>query len=125
MSETHESDIVPSPHFPRALLISRHSLTTRLTHWINLLCIIVLMMSGLQIFNAHPALYWGQSGADPRQAFFEIGARGSWSNAKGFVRAGGLTFDTTGIFGVSRIPNGHEAARAAPYRRSGGQCRIS
>ena len=39
--------------------IRRHSATTRITHWINALCLVLLFMSGLQIFNAHPALYWG------------------------------------------------------------------
>ena len=42
------------------VLIKRHSLLVRITHWINVLCILVLVMSGLQIFNAHPALYFGQ-----------------------------------------------------------------
>ncbi|WP_088342975.1 MULTISPECIES: cytochrome b/b6 domain-containing protein [Rhodomicrobium] len=45
----------PSPK----LLIRRHSAVTRVTHWVNALCLAVLLMSGLQIFNAHPALYWG------------------------------------------------------------------
>ena len=64
----------------RLLLVARHTRITRLTHWINLLCVIVLLMSGLQIFNAHPALYWGQIGADPGHAAFEIGAAefGRW-----------------------------------------------
>ena len=31
-------------------------------------------MSGLQIFLAHPALYWGQYGADADQPAFEIGS---------------------------------------------------
>ena len=30
-------------------------------HWINLLALTILLLSGLQIFNAHPALYWGKS----------------------------------------------------------------
>jgi len=37
----------------------RHPLPVRLTHWVNALCLLVLLMSGLQILNAHPALYWG------------------------------------------------------------------
>ena len=41
------------------VLIARHSAATRVTHWINALCLSLLLMSGLQIFNAHPALYWG------------------------------------------------------------------
>jgi thiosulfate reductase cytochrome b subunit len=40
-------------------LIYRHRLWVRITHWINAVCMTVLLMSGLQIFNAHPALYWG------------------------------------------------------------------
>lgn len=41
-------------------LVLRHSVWVRVTHWLNLLCLVVLLMSGVQIFNAHPALYWGQ-----------------------------------------------------------------
>ena len=41
----------------------RHSVPVRLTHWINALCLLLLLMSGLQILNAHPALYWGESSA--------------------------------------------------------------
>lgn len=37
----------------------RHRLPVRLAHWIIAGCFVVLLMSGLQIFNAHPALYWG------------------------------------------------------------------
>lgn len=43
----------------QARTIFRHSAWIRLTHWINLLCLILLLMSGLQILDAHPALYWG------------------------------------------------------------------
>lgn len=39
--------------------IYRHALITRVTHWINALCLTILLVSGLQIFNAHPALYFG------------------------------------------------------------------
>ncbi|HXR92097.1 MAG TPA: cytochrome b/b6 domain-containing protein [Steroidobacteraceae bacterium] len=38
----------------------RHPLAVRLTHWVNALCLWLLLMSGLQILNAHPALYWGE-----------------------------------------------------------------
>src|ERR1051325_11158803 len=39
--------------------IYRHALTPRVTHWINAFCLLILLLSGLQIFNAHPALYFG------------------------------------------------------------------
>lgn len=41
--------------------IYRHPWPVRLTHWVNACCVIVLLMSGLQILNAHPALYWGET----------------------------------------------------------------
>jgi thiosulfate reductase cytochrome b subunit len=40
-------------------LVRRHSAATRLTHWLNAFCLAFLLMSGMQIYNAHPALYWG------------------------------------------------------------------
>jgi thiosulfate reductase cytochrome b subunit len=39
----------------------RHSLAVRILHWINVVALCVLLMSGLQIFNAHPVLNWGKS----------------------------------------------------------------
>ncbi|MEP7316156.1 MAG: cytochrome b/b6 domain-containing protein, partial [Sphingomicrobium sp.] len=45
-------------------VVKRHRLSTRLWHWLNVLTLAVMMMSGLTIFNAHPRLYWGQYGAN-------------------------------------------------------------
>ena len=42
-----------------ARVIYRHTLLVRVTHWINAICFVLLLMSGLQIFNAYPALNWG------------------------------------------------------------------
>jgi thiosulfate reductase cytochrome b subunit len=41
--------------------VYRHPVLIRVTHWVNALCLLVLLMSGLQILNAHPALYWGDT----------------------------------------------------------------
>ena len=46
---------------PKTTLVYRHTVLTRITHWINVVCITFLILSGLQIFNAHPALYIGQA----------------------------------------------------------------
>jgi hypothetical protein len=43
----------------RQEIITRHTLPIRVTHWVNALVLLVLIMSGLQIFNAHPALNFG------------------------------------------------------------------
>src|SRR5262249_59564088 len=39
--------------------IYRHHATVRVTHWINALCVFILLMSGLNILQARPNLYWG------------------------------------------------------------------
>ena len=48
---------------PRGPLVRRHTAITRITHWLWAVCLFFLLLTGLQIFNAHPVLYWGdQSG---------------------------------------------------------------
>jgi thiosulfate reductase cytochrome b subunit len=41
-------------------------------HWINVVAVATLLMSGLQIFNAHRALYWGISSYSGRPPLFEL-----------------------------------------------------
>ena len=115
MSEIRAADSSTLVRRPRRLLVFRHTRVTRLTHWINLLCVAVLLMSGLQIFNAHPALYWGQSGADADRPLFEIGADDLGDGPPaGFARIGSSTFKTTGILGVSRNASGEFVQRGFP-----------
>ena len=59
-----EMEPVPSPRAAPPRIVYRHRLSTRLWHWINALTVVVMLMSGLMIFNAHPHLYWGQYGAN-------------------------------------------------------------
>ena len=87
---------------PGREVIYRHSLVVRITHWINVACITLLLMSGLQIFNAHPMLYWGQYGADADKPFIEMVAdNGRSPRPQGITRIGDLSFHTTGVLGVS------------------------
>ena len=44
-------------------------------HWINVVALTVLFMSGLQIFNAYPALNFGKSSYNGMPPVLEIGAR--------------------------------------------------
>jgi thiosulfate reductase cytochrome b subunit len=53
-------------------LIRRHRLPTRLWHWVNAVAVIVLLMSGLMISNAHPRLYWGHYGANFDAAWLDL-----------------------------------------------------
>lgn len=94
-------------------LIYRHSLLVRLSHWVNVLCLTVLLFSGLQIFNAHPALYWGQYGADNDPSFISMEGVQDGDQAKGLTHVGSFTFDTTGFLGVSNV-DGEPTARGFP-----------
>jgi thiosulfate reductase cytochrome b subunit len=87
---------------PPRISIYRHGLVVRLTHWINVLAISLLLMSGLNIFNAHPRLYWGAAGADFDPAWLEMKAAGN----RGLLRIGALSLDTTGVLGLSRASDG-------------------
>jgi len=94
--------------------VYRHRLPVRVMHWINVVCMTVLLMSGLNIFNAHPALYWGHesSFATP---WISFGARNTPNGPVGYTRIGGTEFDTTGVLGLS--PTGADrrpTARAFP-----------
>lgn len=81
-------------------VIYRHSVTVRITHWINALVLFVLLMSGLQIFNAHPALYIGQASRFD-SPILAMGAVQDADRVKGVTSVFGETFDTTGLFGAS------------------------
>ena len=83
-------------------LVFRHSLVVRITHWINVLCLTVLLMSGLQIFNAHPALYWGIRSDFDRPLMSMTSQQNGNAGPTGITTIFGHAFDTTGLFGVSR-----------------------
>lgn len=64
--------------------MKRHRLSTRLWHWINLVCVVVLFMSGLTISNAHPRLYWGDWGFAPEQAWLIVPRFPDWMTIPGY-----------------------------------------
>lgn len=81
-------------------LTYRHAALVRLTHWLGVACIALLFVSGLQIFNAHPKLYFGRA-SDFASPIAEIGARRKNGHPTGFVAIGDHQFDTTGVLGAS------------------------
>ena len=91
-------------------VVLRHRLSTRLWHWLNLVTLAVMLMSGLMIFNAHPRLYWGQYGANADHAWLEIGS----TEKTGFVSAGPLRVETTGLLGRWTDGDGNVQRRAFP-----------
>ena len=96
----------------RRVWVYRHTIPIRILHWINALSLILLFMSGLQIFNAHPALYRGAKSvfaapilsmeADPN------------NDQRGVTKIFGRDYDTTGWLGVTSDADGSQAERGFP-----------
>jgi thiosulfate reductase cytochrome b subunit len=91
----------------------RHRAVVRLTHWINALAILFLVGTGLNIFNAHPRLYWGLYGADADTPFFSLNAIDTAAGPQGVTQIGPLHFNTTGVLGWSKV-DGEFQARGWP-----------
>lgn len=64
--------------------MKRHALSTRLWHWLNFACLVILFMSGLNISNAHPWLYWGEWGFEPAQAWLAVWRFPGWATIPGY-----------------------------------------
>ena len=52
--------------------VPRHSATVRITHWINALSFIGLVVSGIGILLAHPRFYWGETGGIGMPSLFDL-----------------------------------------------------
>ena len=94
--------------------VHRHTLVVRLCHSVNVICLTALLMSGLQIFNAHPALYWGERSSFD-QPWLSLGA-GQDDNGDlvGITNIAGHWFNTTGVLGLSKDSDGEPAERGFP-----------
>jgi thiosulfate reductase cytochrome b subunit len=101
---------------PARELMYRHSVVVRVTHWINAICLVLLLMSGLRIFNYHPSLYWGNYGYRGVPSFISIGSIEDSENDEltGITRIGDFSFVTTGVLGVSADADGDPASMAFP-----------
>ena len=83
-------------------LVYRQFAWTRITHWIWAISLFFLLLTGLQIFNAHPALYLGdQSGFQFENSVLVIGAEKTEGGNRGYTDVLGAKFDTTGVLGMS------------------------
>ena len=106
-----------------ATLTYRHRLPVRLMHWINVVCLTILFMSGLHIFNAHPTLNWGASSYNGRVAVLDISAEEPDDEAdakptaptlRGITKLFGYEFDTTGFLGARVKADGRADTNAFP-----------
>jgi Ni/Fe-hydrogenase b-type cytochrome subunit len=94
--------------------VYRHSIVARVTHWLWALAILVLIMSGLQIFNASPALDASDK-SDAARRVLSIDAQQTTTGAEvGTVTVLGHTFTTTHVLGYTDNGQGSEGERAFP-----------
>ena len=86
----------------RGPLVYRQRIATRLTHWAWAVSLFFLLLTGLQIFNAHPALYIGEeSGFEYNNVVLALSARPTEDGLQGVTYLFGREFDTTGLLGAS------------------------
>src|SRR5215831_7012113 len=86
----------------------RRPAAVRVTHWINALSFLFLLVSGVAILLAHPRLYWGETGSlgtpsliDLPLPFVLVGQSG-WGRSMHFLAAwvsvlNGLVYAITGL----------------------------
>jgi thiosulfate reductase cytochrome b subunit len=98
---------------PALRIVYRHSLVVRVCHWINAVCFLILLMSGLQIFNANPQLNFGYA-TDFKHPLFSLSSRQDGDNLTGVTTLFGRSFNTTGWLGASKGPDGELEERGFP-----------
>lgn len=69
------------------VLVYRHPWLVRAAHWVNALCLLILLLSGLQILNAHPHFYWGEASRFAHPAF-NVGPVPGWLTLPGYADLG-------------------------------------
>src|SRR5580693_4140966 len=98
----------PAVHAAKGPLVYRHSVTVRVTHWLGTLALLVLVMSGLQIFNAAPYLDASDK-SDPARRVLSFDAHQTATGANvGTTTIFGHTFVTTHVFGYTDDGQGGE-----------------
>jgi thiosulfate reductase cytochrome b subunit len=99
----------------------RHSATVRITHWINALSFLGLLVSGIGILLAHPRFYWGETGGIGTPSLFDLplpfmlGGPSGWGRYLHFESAwlcvlNGLLYTGSGLAG------GHFRQNLVPAR---------
>ncbi|BDE05232.1 hypothetical protein WPS_05080 [Vulcanimicrobium alpinum] len=93
--------------------VYRHGVAERVTHWLWALAMLVLVMSGLQIFNAAPYLDASDK-SNPQRRVLAIDAEMRNGVPVGTTRVFGLTFNTTHLLGYTNDGMNGESPRAFP-----------
>jgi thiosulfate reductase cytochrome b subunit len=95
--------------------VYRHSIAARVSHWLWTLAMFILLMSGLQIFNAAPYLDASDK-SNPAKRVLVIGSNDAAGpqHIAGLTKVFGRTFTTTGVLGYTDDGMGAKTERAFP-----------
>jgi len=108
----------------------RHSAVVRLTHWINLLSFLGLLVSGIAILLVHPRLYWGETGSVETASLIDLplpfvfNGQNGWGRSLHFLSAwvsiaNGVIYVVSGLatrhFRRNLLPGAARAARTISY----------
>ncbi len=94
--------------------VYRHPIVVRVTHWVIALALLVLTMSGLQIFMAHPNLYASDASVFDHPVLSIYADSDASGNPVGHLQIGSHVFTTTGWLGWTSDGMGGLDARAFP-----------
>ena len=112
--------------------IVRHTAVVRVTHWITVVCFVLLLVTGAEIVISHPRFYWGEVGnvmtrplftlpipasrdTVPTGYHFVMPDQNGWSRYLHF-QAAWLAVLTGLFYGVSSLWNGHFRRDLLPPR---------
>lgn len=107
MAET--ADLWPRAILPRRIAEpTQHPATVRITHWINALSFVGLVISGIAILLAHPRLYWGETGSVGTPSLidlplpFVLTGQSGWGRSLHFVSAWVCVLNAS-IYGITGL----------------------
>ena len=95
-------------------LVYRHPWPIRVMHWINVIALSLMFFSGLQIFNASPSLWWGNTSVPGKEILSLQAHQDASGRLVGTTQIGQHTFTTTGVLGVSNGSDGQPEVRGFP-----------
>jgi thiosulfate reductase cytochrome b subunit len=105
----------------------RHTGIVRVTHWINTLAFLALVVSGTAILLAHPRLYWGETGAFGSPALIDLPLplnldQSGWGRSLHFLSAwicvvNGLAYTCSGLITghFNNMPSIYSALQRSAY----------
>ncbi len=99
---------------PPTRVVYRHSIATRISHWFVSIALLVLLMSGLQIFNAAPYLDASDVSNPAKRVLSISQAQAPTGTVTGVTTIFGHTFTTTKYLGVTDDGQGGTGQRAFP-----------